>query len=87
MCDCETNVLSRQKSTTYLISGMVKEFSAILVEKIIFLVCVASLLTYEGGFKTHNCSSVDISECNCRIFQCIESLVFVANSIIRFIIV
>ena len=47
-----------------MISGMVKELSAILVERIILLVYAASFVLNEGGLMTHNCSSIDISECN-----------------------
>ena len=55
-------------------SGMVKELSAILMERIIILVCEASFSAmHEDDFKMKSSSSADICECNWWIFQNIGS--------------
>ena len=48
-----------------MMSGMVKELSAILVERIIILVCEASFsVMHEDDLIMKSCSSADICECN-----------------------
>ena len=54
-------------------SGMVKELSAILVERIIILVCESFSVMNEDDLIMKSCSSADICECNWWIFQNIGS--------------